>query len=185
MHKIILKKIRSLIKNNSKSGFTLVETMVTVLLFTFLFGASFAILISGSDAWEINKAKVELQQELRKTMDWMKQDLRQTGDAGIVNVPDDDIWYDAITFSTAAGVSGGSIVWSADVIRYTLDAGVNQIHRVLGSDDKLIASNITSLQIRRPSSTPNIVEVAIEAQTDTPKGVTISDSADFEVKIRN
>ena len=52
-------------------GVTLVEVMTTVVIFSFILGICYALLISGSDSWETNSTRVELQQELRKAMDWI------------------------------------------------------------------------------------------------------------------
>jgi len=174
-------------------GFTLVEAMVTVLLFSLILGACLGILLSGSDSWQVNGVAVELQQELRKTMDWMKEDLVEGGVSTIPtppavgSVPADDNWYTTVVFKTSNGVSsGGSIIWSTDTIQF-LRAGSdgNQLIRRSGGTDKVIAQDITSLLIRRQVATPTVVEVALEAQKDTLKGTTVTADMDFQIKLRN
>ena len=59
----------------NKQGFSLVETMVTVFIFVILAGGLYATLQVGDSSWQTNQTKVELQQELRKAIDWMKDEF--------------------------------------------------------------------------------------------------------------
>ena len=150
-------------------GVTLVELMVTVIIFAFILGICYSLLISGSDSWETNSARVELQQELRKAMDRMSQDLRQAGSASIVDVPADGNAYTSITFRKSAGVSGGNLVWDSSTTRYFLGGtGGTQLLRQVGAQTaSVIAQNIQSLQFSRQTSTANVVNVSIQTQKTT------------------
>lgn len=172
---------------NFSGGFTLVEALVTVMIFSIILGASYMVLLSGSDSWEVNRVRVELQQESRKAIDWMSQEMRETGSAAITNVPADGNWYTTITFSLPSGVSGGSIVWSGDTIQYVLGGtNSNQLQRVAtGVATKIIASNIQTLQFRRQSTSSNIVEVSVLARKNTLKGTQIDVNLDFKIRLRN
>jgi|GEM_PF-1114362 len=184
-----LKFENKFIANQQKSllGFTLVEALTTVLLFSIILGVCFMILLSGTDSWHVNSAKVEVQQEVRKAADWIKQELIQSGSSTITNVPADSSWYTAITFKTTTGVSGGSISWSSETIQFLLGSGAtaNQLIRRSGSTDKVCAQGIQTLQFRRQASTPSVVEVNVEAQKTTPKGTTLTATSNFKVKMRN
>ena len=61
-------------KIQRQHGTTLVEALITVSLFTMLFGAAVAVLLSSSDSWQVNSVMAELRQELRKSVEWMKMD---------------------------------------------------------------------------------------------------------------
>ncbi len=164
-------------------GITLVETLITALIFAFLVGGVYLTLIVGIGSWQANDVRIELQQELRKSMDWMIGDLRQGGVSTITNVPADGNWYSTITFKTSTGVSNGNIVWSADTIQYVLSS--NQLQRINGAQTKLIAQDIQSLQIRRQASTPSIVEVSLQDQKKTSTGHQINVTLNFKVELRN
>ena len=169
-----------------QSGTTLVEALITVLLFTMLFGAAVAVLLSGSDSWQVNSVMAELQQERRKAVEWMKEDLLQGGYSTITNVPADGVWYTTITFNTSAGVSGGNITWSTNTVRFLLGgSGSTELQKVSGSTTKVIAEDIHTLQFRRQSTTPSVVEVSLTAQKNTLKGATLSATTTFKVKMRN
>ena len=94
-------------------GYSLIEVLVTVSIFAVLAGAINTVLLIGESSWQTNSVQLELQQELRKAMDWMKDDLRQTGPAAISDGPvsANDTDYASITFQKATGISGSSIEW--------------------------------------------------------------------------
>lgn len=167
-------------------GFSLVEVMVTLLIFTGLAAAVNAVLFVGDASWQANNVQMQLHQELRKAMDWMKDDLRQTGAAAITNVPADGNWYTTITFRMVSGVSGGKIVWASDTVQFVLGGSAsNQLQRIEGSTTRVIAQNIQSLQFRRLAAASNVVEVALQAQKDTFKVGTIKSSLGFKIQLRN
>ena len=171
---------------SNRRGVTLVEVLVTVLLFTILMGISLELLVTGLDSYSVNRNRTELQQELRKSIDWIKEDLRQTGTAGLVSM-NTNTTYTSITFRTATGAAaGGTITWSADTVQYLLGGtGGVQLQRISGATTKNIAQNITTLQFRRDATTPNVITVTLTASSNQRKGGTVSLSYNFKVKMRN
>ena len=145
------------------------------------------ILLSGSESWQINSTKVEVQQEARKAGDWIKQELIQSGASTITNVPANGTWYTTITFKTAIGTSGGSISWSANTIQYSIVAAGTgrRLVRTSGGTTRVLAVSMQSLQFRRQAATPNVVEVNLQARKLTPKGTTLTNNSNFKVKMRN
>ena len=169
------------------SGMTLVEVLVVVLLFSVLFGACFAVILSGSESWQTNSAYIQLTQELRKGMEWMKEDLIETGTSVITDVPVDGNWYNTITFRRINSVTGGNIVWATDTSKFLLGGtnGRQLISRQGVSTDKIIAQDIKTLQIRRPVGSSDIVEVSMTAERTTPRGRVLSAALNFQVRVRN
>lgn len=167
------------------SGLTLVEAMVTTVIFMFIFGAAFRIMISGSDIYEINNTRTQLQQELRKAKTWMNEDIRQGGSASVVNVFADDSWYTSLEYRKAAGVTGGAITWDTDTTVFFLDTVNRQVKRTTGSVTKIIANDIEALEFRRMAAAPDIVEVMVEAENTTPKGRVVNETTNFQIQLRN
>ena len=168
------------------SGLTLVEVLITVLVYSVVIAASYSVLTSGILTWQVNNVKVELQQELRKAMDWMMMDLRQAGASSIDDVAVSNTWSTVITFSIANGVSGGITTWTTDKIKYYLGGtGGTLLKRQYGAATRDIAQNITVFQVRRPVSAPNTVEVNLQAQKQTTRGNTVQLDQSFVVKLRN
>ena len=60
-------------------GFSLVEVLVVMSLLLMVVTGGFVILSSGRSAWFTTDARVELQQNLRQTMDKMTRELNQSG----------------------------------------------------------------------------------------------------------
>ncbi len=172
--------------NRNTQGISLTEILVTVALLTLLSGGAVQLLIVGSDSYVVNKNKIELQQELRKSVDWIKEDLRQTGINGLVNM-NTDTTYTQITFRVAVGaVAGGTTTWSNNTIQYMLGGtGGVQLRRISGATTQIIAQNITTLQFRRNSSAPNIIIVTITSSNNQGKGGTISLNYSAKINIRN
>lgn len=167
-------------------GFTLVEIMIVVVIFTLLIGTIFTVLATGKTSFQIGNVRIELQQDLRRGMDWITEELRQSGSSTISGVPANGSWYDTITFRIPVGVSGGNIVWETDEIQYLL-GGLNnrQLLRKVDSDEKVLANNIISLEFSRQSLSSGIVEIALEAEKETVKGHLVEVDLDFKIKLRN
>ena len=175
---------KRLLRNNR--GLSLVEVLVTMFIFLFVAGAIYTLTIVGNDIWMANKTRIELQQELRKGMDWMIYELRAAGPSSILDVPADGSWYSSITFKTPSGVSSGSISWNATSVQFIL-GGTNgqQLQRIFGGSTKLLASNITAVQFRRQVASSDILEVSLQAQNTAPGSAALSSDLDFEVQLRN
>jgi len=180
---------------NSK-GVTIAEIMVTMLIFSVISVALLTTSIVGENSWQVNQARTEVIQELRKSMDAMNYDLVETGSSAISNVlPDsdsspyedtaeDDDWYSSITFKLPTGVSGGSLQWGTDNIQFIVN-GDNQLVRVTPSETRVVAQNITSLGFYRSSSNSDMIQIALTAQKTTTRGIPIELEVNFSVKMRN
>ena len=181
-----------------RAGFTLVEILVTVMIFTILMAAIHTVLLVGQSSWQTNSVRAELGQELRKAMEWMKDDLRQTGDAAISGGPidADDTDYTSITFQMATGISGSAIEWGGgdpDATTQFILGGTdsNQLQKIVRDDDGNVASttvlaqNIRAVVFRRMSTAPDIMEVELVAQKVTTDGRTIDLGVNFEIQMRN
>ena len=167
-------------------GLTIPEALIVATLFSLLFGACLMILVSGSDSWQVNRIKIEVQQEVRKAIEAIKADLVQGGSSTIEGVPADDNWYTTITFKVPSGVSGGAIVWPSDKTQFLLSGpDSNELRRKVGTTSKTSAHFIETLQFRRLAGAPNIVEVNLEGEKATMRGRLINLNTTFKVKLRN
>lgn len=175
-------------KIQNTCGVTLIETLMGALIFSVILGACLMVLLSGSDAFQTNDAKAEIHQDLRMAMFWIRNDLQESTQDAVLNgsVPSDGSDNTSVTFTEPSGVSAGAIQWSANTVQYVL-AGTesNELHRIQGSDDRLIAEGISLIQFTRESTAPAIVEVVLRGQVTTTKGRVMEEDIQFEVKIRN
>jgi len=169
----------------NKTGFTMVEALVSVAIFSFMSLALFSILLVGQKSWSMNSTKIQLQQELRKSMETMINDLRQAGNASITNVPADDNWYTTITFQVPSTVTSGSIVWDSNTIQYVLGGtGGDLLQRIQGTT-RTVSQGISVLGFRRLSTASNILEVNIVALGTPPNGEQMDITLNFDVELRN
>lgn len=139
-------------------------------------------LLAGQDSWQVNTKKSELQDEVRKTESLIENELIQAGQSTITNVPSDGTWYNTITFKTVADVSSGNVTWSANTITYAVSS--SQFTRTSGGTTKVIAQNIQSVQFRRLSATPTLVEISVQGQKTTPRGTVITASDTLKIYLR-
>ena len=111
----------------SLKGFTLIEVMVTVLIFAILAGAINMVLLVGQSSWHANRVQIEILQELRKAMSLMEDELRETAQQKITAGPTvaDGSASTSITFYAATGASGGAITWNANTTQYFLGEDLN------------------------------------------------------------
>ncbi len=166
-------------------GSVLLEVIVAIFVFLIVLALVFTILATGRNAWHIEDTSVELQQELRKGLDVVIEDLRQTASSQMFGVPPDGNWYNTITYRKPTDVSSGFIVWGEQ--SQFLLGGLNgrQLLRRAGGSDEVIANNIVSLGIRRQWSTRDVIEVILSADKTTIKGTLIERNINFQIKLRN
>lgn len=172
-------------------GFSLVELMVAVFIFSLIFAAIFMVLSSGEISWYIGDARVLLNQEIRKPLLTINKELRQSRASVISGVPADDNFYNTITFKLPEDTDGdgdvvdglGNMEWSQD-ITYSLSAN-NQIIRTAASGSSVLASNISTLQFMRPAGNPDTVQINIAAQKKAVTGRNLQSGITTSIKMRN
>lgn len=168
------------------AGITLVETMVTVVIFSLIMTGFFAVSTVGENSFQVNRAQIELQQELRKSMETMINDLRQAGNSSVIDVPANGNWYTSITFRKPVGIAAGSINWDSNTIQYLrAGPGTLQLQRIYGGTTRIVSQYITLLQFRRLASDSDRLEVVMQAQRNSTKGVPGTYNLSFNVQLRN
>ena len=90
-----------------KKGFTLVEMLVVLFIFSFLFAALLVILTNSDRSWRIGQNKLIEQQEARRAMSSMVRLLRQSSpDWGIyINATQDKIQFSSAPIVSSCPVS--------------------------------------------------------------------------------
>ncbi len=64
---------------NSNSGFTVIELLVTLLIILVVGSAALSMALSGRGIYEVDRARMRLNQNLRSGMDYLVTDIRQAG----------------------------------------------------------------------------------------------------------
>jgi len=172
-----------------RKGLTLLEVMVTILIFSLIITPIFSVLTQGRISFYTGNTRLEVQQEIRKAIMWMNKELRQSSSSKILNVLPDGNYYNTITFEIPQDSDGdgdvidsfGSIEWSDD-ISYSLING-QVIRNATDGKPPILANNINFLGFRR--QTPEILEITLQAKKKALLGPEITANITTQVSLRN
>ncbi|MDP6686070.1 MAG: prepilin-type N-terminal cleavage/methylation domain-containing protein [Candidatus Omnitrophota bacterium] len=175
-------------RNNSKFAFTLIEVTIAIALFSIIIAAIFSVLAVAKNSWKSGTSQLTVQQDARKGLRSMTNELRQCGVSTISGVPADGSNYTSITFNIPDSISVSGITWSTNV-QYSL-GGLNgtQLLRTQDSSQTVLANNISALTFSRTASDPATVNISITAQKNTFPGLTAIQTnlaLTGQVKVRN
>ncbi len=168
----------------NKNGFTLVELMVVVAIFTGIVLSIFGILSSGRRAWLTSEAQIDVHSFARQTMNTITTELSESapGKLTIINFSADE---DRIIFQTPALFSGGTLTWS-NQIQYSL-GGINGqqfVRTDLTTGQTEIKGNyITALRFSQPDI--DRIEIVLLLSTQSVIGDTVEMELDSQVSLRN
>lgn len=166
-----------------KSGFSLVEVLVVILIVGVVGSACFISMMAGRSSWMSADTEISIQQELRKAVSQISSDVRQSGVLK-VNITANSVPYDAISMYLCEGAgSSGALNWSASPVAYTLSSG--QIVRTNGSDTRIVANNVTNLTFTRETTSSDIVRIAVSVQKGNSMNRVLNASLESSVKLRN
>lgn len=106
---------------NKKSGFTLVEILVVAFILIIITTALMLVLSTGEFSNSVSSARVDLQAEVRRAMDWIIKDVRSTVPSEINNNSPSS---SHIKFRQITGIDNtdGSFTFGLDYIEYNYDA---------------------------------------------------------------
>ena len=170
---------------SKRRGYSLVELMIVVLVGVFIIGGLYSVLIVGKNNWEVNRDRVDLQQNMRTAFEWMRRDLRQSGVSTITGVPADGSANTSITFQIPSTVTSGNTVWASAITYSKGGTGNAQLLRTVGGTSKVIAQNVSSLSLSRTSSDPTVVVITLNLQKNTSQHGVMTLSRTTQVKARN
>ncbi|MEK6564442.1 MAG: prepilin-type N-terminal cleavage/methylation domain-containing protein [Candidatus Omnitrophota bacterium] len=111
-------------------GFTLVEVMIVVVIFSIIFGVSFDVLLSGRRSFDASSIRYDIQTNAALGLNNMARELKNSASLYV----DVDVGGDSVRFLVPVGYSqSGDIIWGADGetnhrIRYEVN-GQNQLVR--------------------------------------------------------
>lgn len=168
-------------------AFTLVETMVTMVLLAVILVPVFLVLNLGQQSWFRSDANIQLRQEIARAGMTMQRELKETRPSRInISLGNSS---NSIIFSVPQDTNNdgsildaaGTIEWSPN-ITYSLN-GSNQIIRTTGGNSAIVANHITILQFQRTQD--SIVRINITASKASDTGHLAQDTEQIVVKMRN
>ena len=168
----------------SLNGLTLVEILIFMIIFSLIIGVMYTQFFMGWNMWDLINGQLEIQQDSMVSLKWIRDDIRTAGPASILDLPADGQWYSSMTFLKAKDVVNNNVVWSENIIQYTLDASSGKILRNIGGKSFSIARNVNLLRFRRLSDEPGMVEIEIGFGKETLK-VSLDNRHVMKTKLRN
>lgn len=173
---------------NKNSGLSLIESIVSIFIFSIILACVFSALASARNSWKSSSAQVSVQQEARRGMAAMIRELRQANLSAITDVPADGMNYNSITFQIPVTITATGTTWSNNIQYYIGGLNGAQLLRTQDGSQRVMANNISSVVFNRPVSAPETINIGITTQLNTFPGFTGIQSSltlNSEVKVRN
>jgi prepilin-type N-terminal cleavage/methylation domain-containing protein len=170
-------------------GFTLIEVIVAVVIFSIVMFAAFGLLDMARNSWVIGDVSVQLRQEIIKVFTAMEKDLKETRPSQISLGSGSS--SSSLIFAIPADIDGdgtvldssGNIEWSSTITYAT--NGANQITRTDSGGTVIVANNISTLQFTRPVAPLNILQIDVTSQKTSVSGRQLQDAGQITIKMRN
>lgn len=174
-----------------KRGFSIVELLFVVAIFTIICGAIFASLSSGNLLWDTGSTQARLEQEVRKGIDRMYKELKQSAPSKVtIGAGNTSVAFYVPTDTDNDGDiidDSGQVEWGANSITY-LRGGTNnaQLIRREGATDTVLANDISALTFTgTPAVNPTVVVISVTAQKTTLAQRSLTSTLAAEVQLRN
>ena len=150
------------INKQFNSGFSLIELLIVLFVFSILLGITYASLNMGHLSYQSGDIKIVVQQETRKAMNKIVTELRE---AHSVNMTDEypfSIWDEKIKY---------------EVVN-------NQLQKTVeGGAVTILANNVGNIQFSLSGG--DVVYITMVAQKNTILGHSLSTALTSQVKLRN
>ncbi len=169
-------------------GFTIFETLVSILIFSIITMALGFTVVVGKNSFFTTDAATQLRQNVLFAIISMNRELCQTAPSKTnlgAETCSNSITFQIPNDNNADGVAvdaSGQIEWGTNII-YARN-GLNELTRTQGGVTSVIAPNITGLTFCRPIGESNILQIDITAnKTDNTE--ILEDSEQAIIKMRN
>jgi prepilin-type N-terminal cleavage/methylation domain-containing protein len=202
-------------KTLKKKGFTLVETLVSVLIFSLMSVGLFVVLTTGQSTWHTIDVSVQLQQALRQSLQRVSRELHESGfdSTGACEVTIQDAAgpgnSDILRFKVPVDYDadgdvldgGANIEWGAPLqwlsktagtlfLNYTIEYSLNNgqfLRKVYNATNALVRTDIFADHITdfQVSRNNNIVTLTVSSSRNTVYGRVLNASVTTDVLLRN
>lgn len=111
--------------NRCRSGFTLVEVMITVTLIGVVLGSVVTIGVSGANAFRTGAVRNDIESNARRCLDQLTRELLTARRGSINALPESPNWDNQLLFDRFDGVSAadGSLSWMPMRIAFQYEDG--------------------------------------------------------------
>jgi prepilin-type N-terminal cleavage/methylation domain-containing protein len=176
-----MKRNREILTGGRK-GYSLIEMMITLTVFSLLTICAAGVFDASQDALNWNYHQLTLQKELRRVLNTMTQEIRE----GSASSPNPIVvGANRLDLEVPAAISGNTVTaWTP--VSYSLGAD-STILRTASGQNEIIGSSVTGINFTYPvnaATAPRTLRVTVQGQRQTLKR-TVTESASAEVVLRN
>ncbi len=169
-------------KNNR--GFSLLELMMSVAIFSLMVIAVFGVYQVGMESWDLIYVQSNLTSQARMGIEKINKELRTST---LTNIDSSSATQLRFKVPTAVNSSTGIITTWSNWIRYS--RGGNGGNQLLRTDEgtnaeTVLANDVTNLQFIA-NSNPDTISIAITTQKETANGNVVPISLSGTVELRN
>jgi prepilin-type N-terminal cleavage/methylation domain-containing protein len=181
-----------------RRGHTLVEVLVVAFILGIIIMALFLTLTTGEFSSSVSMAKTDLQAKVRRVMDWIVKDVRQTNP---IQINTNNPTANHIKFKKVTGIDNdsGNHTLSSNYIEYNYTSVSGSLTRNEVSEDgsmlhSWVFSNITQSPFYTATEVPLATDgiltskkliIVITGQSQVRNSLTLNQTLTEEVKIRN
>lgn len=165
-------------KDKVKRGFTIVEVMITLAIFSIIIGAIHRVFVVGQRAWDSDLSLLDLQQSTRRGIHGLVREIRAAS-LGSISISENDT---KIEFDTPSE-NNIQFFFNSDNSQLIRESPAGTNCDVLWDEDKcrILASNITDVYF---SAADDILEIRLQAKKSA-LGRDLTFSLRTKVKVRN
>lgn len=144
------------------TGFSLVELMVVLFIFSIVLGATYGVLTMSRTSFKTGDIQIVVQQEARKAMDSIVRELREASSVNLSSEYPFTIWGERIKYTVVNG----------------------QLQReVQGELPTALANDVGNIQFTLLGG--DVVSITLTTQKNTIFGRTLTANLTSQVKLRN
>jgi type IV pilus assembly protein PilW len=180
------------IKKCKKNGFSMIELLISMAIFSIMSAAIYGIYISTSRASTVQNASAGAQQNVRGGLELMVQDIRMAGynPAGINPNPSSIEITDSNKIRITSDRNENGSIDNTALERITYELANNQLSRILyegtsSSSSNAIIDNVTNLQFLYSGTNNSIVDISLTVEENAGFGNTVSRTLQARVYCRN
>jgi len=183
-----LNNVRSYYRNKKRAGFTIIEIMITLAIFSIVMSSIHQLFVGGQRAWDNDLGMLDMQQSTRRGLHSITREIREASLASIsmavgcdnLSSPDN---CNQITFNTPT--KNSVLFFHNNVTKQIIRQDSSSGQRILASDiDQLYFCCAHGDGNCSCNGTYDIVEVKLQANKDS-RGRSLDFSLRTKVKVRN
>ncbi len=176
-------------KKNNTTGFSMIELLISMAIFSLLAGAIGGVYVSTSRTSTLQNASAGVQQNVRAALEIMVQDIRMAGynPTGADPNPASIEITESQKIQVTADRDETGTIDNTNFERIAYELVNNELRRILygGTSNDAIINNVTGLQFTYPVTNNSIVEITLTVEENAGYGNTVSRTLETRVYCRN